>query len=681
MTAPAGRIGYRPEVDGLRALAVVPVLIFHLGIEVAGSRVLPGGFLGVDVFFVISGYLITGIILAELSAGRFSLPGFWERRARRILPALLLVVGVTIPAAYFMMTPDQMINYSQSLVAVVSFSSNLLFWKESGYFDTTTELKPLLHTWSLAVEEQFYLLFPLVLWLVWRVARDRLLFLLIGLAGISLAGAILFGKTAPDATFYFLPFRGWELLAGAIIAVWEHRGGHISLKPLSQAVCAFGLLAILASMAMVTPELRHPGLVTLPTVLGTAAILAGARNDGIVRPVLSLPLLVGVGLISYSLYLWHQPLIAFVRIYSLGPPGLVETLGVVLASLLLSYLGWRFVETPCRRRSSTATRPLIASLVLISAAIGAFGLLGHFERGLPGRLSPEERAAADSYWERETLTQDGRECHARPPEDACRIGEGSNDWVVVGDSHGPPITAALADRLDLAAARVWDFTQSGCPFLLGVTVKDDHGFCHQRNTRVMEELAGLAPSTVILVQRLPMHLSGVGFDNGEGGVEDLQGTLMVWDSETGESSGAAGFDEIAGAMERAVSRVLKAGHRLILIYPIPEAGWHVPQTTFKLKRFGPYADAEPLMREGLLTIDSETVATRLAPAHRLLDGLGTSDGLVRLRTMRLFCDRRFPGRCETEDETDTFYVDANHLSTHGANRIVTEILRLAVEDP
>ena len=204
---------YRREIDGLRAIAVLPVILFHAGFETFS-----GGFVGVDVFFVISGYLITTIIIAELEQGKFSIINFYERRARRILPALFLVMLVCIPLAWFWLLPRDMQDFSQSLVAVTVFASNILFWRESGYFDTAAELKPLLHTWSLAVEEQYYVIFPLFLMSFWRLGKRWIMILLVAVFVVSLALAQWASLAKPSAAFFLLPARGWELLVGAFAA-------------------------------------------------------------------------------------------------------------------------------------------------------------------------------------------------------------------------------------------------------------------------------------------------------------------------------------------------------------------------------------------------------------------------------------------------------------------------------
>ncbi|NJM31549.1 MAG: acyltransferase [Rhizobiales bacterium] len=309
--------GYRPEIDGLRALAVVPVMLFHGG--VTGFS---GGFTGVDVFFVISGYLITSILLEEQRSGRFSIAGFYERRARRILPALFLVAICTIPFAWMWMPDRQLEEFGQSLMATSLFVSNIHFWAESNYFGSAAEEKPLLHTWSLAIEEQFYLLFPLLLAFVWWFRKRWLLPVTIIIAAVSLALALLPLAIEQETRFFLIPARAWELLAGAALAMLLQDTAlkESRIKPVAGVLAGVGVLLLIASMASIDQSTAFPGPATILPVLGTALIIAFADGTNWTGRLLGSPALVGIGLISYSAYLWHQPLFAFARLRSLNEP-------------------------------------------------------------------------------------------------------------------------------------------------------------------------------------------------------------------------------------------------------------------------------------------------------------------------------------------------------------------------
>ena len=298
---------YRPEIDGLRAIAVIPVILYH-----ADKSLSSGGFVGVDVFFVISGYLITLLLLNDLASERFSILNFYERRARRILPALSAVMLACLPMAYFSLMPDAARDFSKSLVSVALFSSNFLFWYHSGYFDVASELKPLIHTWSLAVEEQYYLLFPLALLLMWRFARRWIFLLFALLAALSLAISQWGVWIHPSVAFYWLPMRGWELLIGAMVAFDEFKSQSWGKKEKFGSFGALiGLALIAIPMFLFTDKTPFPGVNALLPTAGAALVIYFATQKNLAGRILGSKPLVGIGLISYSAYLWHQPLFAF----------------------------------------------------------------------------------------------------------------------------------------------------------------------------------------------------------------------------------------------------------------------------------------------------------------------------------------------------------------------------------
>jgi peptidoglycan/LPS O-acetylase OafA/YrhL len=332
---------YRAEIDGLRALAVVPVILFHAGFELFS-----GGFVGVDVFFVISGYLITKILIEDIENDRFSFLSFYERRARRILPALFFVMFVSIPFAWIWMLPSQMTDFSQSLVAVSLFGSNVLFWRESGYFDSAAEEKPLLHTWSLAVEEQYYVLFPIFLFLAWGYGKNRVFWMIVVMASISLLLSEWGWRNSAIANFYLAPTRAWELFAGSIAAFVVLKRGVQKNEFLS----LLGLAAIVFSIFAYDESTPFPSLYALVPVLGVVMLICFAGKETVTARLLSTKVFVGIGLISYSAYLWHQPLFAFARIRLIEHPSPAWMVALSVTSIVLAYLSWRYVEQPFRNK-------------------------------------------------------------------------------------------------------------------------------------------------------------------------------------------------------------------------------------------------------------------------------------------------------------------------------------------
>lgn len=394
-------ITYRPEIDGLRALAVVPVILFH-----AGITGFSGGYIGVDIFFVISGFLITSIILAEQQAGRFSLLSFYERRARRILPALFVVLLCTLPFAWMWLLPESMASLGRGLLGVALFASNVVFWRDSGYFEQAAELNPVLHTWSLAVEEQFYLLFPLFLGLLRRhLPRWTVAMLLTSALG-SLAVAQWAVDRHPTAAFFLLPTRGWELLLGSLIAIRvTTRGLPATVPAMANAASLLGLGMIVAAIVAFDKATPFPGWFALLPTVGTSLVILFATSSTWVGRVLAHRWLVGVGLVSYSAYLWHQPLFALARHRSIGEVGEGSFMLLAVASLALAYLTWRFVERPFRDRQSVG-RGLVASLTvggpLLLAAAGSAAVASNgFERRFAFRQQDREAfqlASIENGW-------------------------------------------------------------------------------------------------------------------------------------------------------------------------------------------------------------------------------------------------------------------------------------------
>lgn len=381
---------YRKEIDGLRALAVIPVVFFH-----AGFGLFAGGYVGVDVFFVISGYLITGIVMHEVDRGAFSIADFYERRIRRILPALFLVVLVCVPTAFLLLLPAELKEFSQSLIAVAMFSSNVLFWAQSGYFEGAAELKPLLHTWSLSVEEQFYLFFPLLLVLTWRWGRKWVVALLSIVAMASLLLAEWGALNKPIAAFFLLPTRAWELLLGSLVAFYLARDSrhHFTLSQCNLLSSA-GLALVMYAIFGFDGQTTFPGLHALVPTLGAALMIIGAKPETWVGHVLCRPLMVTVGLISYSTYLWHQPLFAFARHLGVERSSILTLGGLAALSLVLGYFSWRYVETPIRRNRAISRRSIFLMAGAGSLTMLLLGLLGHVFNGFVDRLKPEDRYLA-----------------------------------------------------------------------------------------------------------------------------------------------------------------------------------------------------------------------------------------------------------------------------------------------
>ncbi|WP_165356446.1 acyltransferase family protein [Sphingosinicella sp. BN140058] len=445
---------YRADIDGLRTLAVLPVVFNHIGMRGFG-----GGYVGVDIFFVISGYLITGILVRDLALGRYSIADFYRRRVLRIFPALFLVLGVTTAIACMAMLPNELIRYAHSLMATTLFGSNILFFSESGYFDAESHVKPLLHTWSLAIEEQFYILWPLLLAAIGvaRPARLKAVILAVGL--VSLAAAVATMAWNPSAAFYLLPSRAWELALGGGLAL-------ITTAPkrrwVNELLGAAGLIGILLCVWKYSAQTPFPGLTALVPCIGAALLIYTGAQNTIVSQLMSLPPVVFIGRISYSLYLWHWPVIVFSKIWLFQAAGPMVMGLEVAASILLAILSWKYVETPFRVQGARWTTRAILSTALGAMAVTiALGGALIASGGLTQRFTPVQAAVARfADLDQEASYRRGS-CfisNYRDTFDAatCLKTSGTKPvLLLVGDSHAAhlwPGVAQLRDRYDVVQA-------------------------------------------------------------------------------------------------------------------------------------------------------------------------------------------------------------------------------------
>ncbi len=446
---------HRNDIDGLRAVAVLPVILFHAGFETFS-----GGYVGVDVFFVISGFLITTIILNEKEKGTYSIVNFYERRARRILPALFLVMFLSLIFAWFFLFPKDMKDFSQSLASVSLFSSNILFWSETGYWGAANELKPLLHTWSLAVEEQYYLLFPLLITAIWRFGKNYIFYSLIGIALISLSLAQLGSSQYPTATFFLLPTRGWELAIGALVSynfIYQRRENKSS-KILNNLLSLVGFMMIVYAIFVFDEKTPFPSLYTLLPTIGTALIILYSSSNTLIGKILSNKVLVGIGLISYSLYLWHQPLFAFYRYISIETSSL-DYIYLLCLSILLAYLSLRFIEKPFRRKNYISRKSIYIFSFLGSLFFLIIGITGHFTNGFEKRFS--NTTSIINIDKRLSPVQGlNKDCHSFPLSEKCQTNEKA-EILVWGDSFAQHLIPGLiASNPSIKLAQL---TKSDCP--------------------------------------------------------------------------------------------------------------------------------------------------------------------------------------------------------------------------
>lgn len=441
---------YRAEIDGLRAFAVIPVILFH-----AGFKIFSGGFSGVDIFFVISGYLITLILIEDLENSQLSIINFYERRVRRILPALFFVMLCCIPFAWIWMSPFQLKEFSQSLVVVSLFASNIFFWRENNYFATGSEEKPLLHTWSLAVEEQYYMLFPVFLFFVWRFGKNYAFLIIILFSVFSFSLSEWGWRNQPIANFYLTPTRAWELLTGSITAFIVSKRGVQS----NNILAIIGLLAIIFSIFFYSEKTPFPSFYSLVPVIGTALLILFAGEKTLTAKFLSNKIFVGIGLVSYSAYLWHQPLFAFARIVLIEPPPIWLMLSLSISSIALAFFSWKFIEKPFRGKSKKInSRIFIFSLSLCSLLLFIIiGLYGHFNNGFQNRFNRMLIGDTHHLEYFKYVDEKYPDCEPKNISDRALIWEGflrckqtkkgDASLILLGDSHAEHLFLGLAENL------------------------------------------------------------------------------------------------------------------------------------------------------------------------------------------------------------------------------------------
>lgn len=660
---------YRPDIDGLRAVAVVAVVLFH-----AGVPGFDGGYVGVDVFFVISGFLITSFLRDDLDSGRFSIVRFYERRARRILPALVAVIAVTAGVGYFMMMPAQYTDFARAAFATSLFGSNFWFWKVADdYFSPAAEFMPLLHTWSLSVEEQFYIAFPLLLALLSRWRNAAMVAVLALLTFMSFSLAVLMVEEQPAAAFYLAPMRAWELGTGALLA--------LVMRPrpvarwLRELVAGIGIAAILAAIVLYDGDTPFPGLAALMPCLGTAAIIhAGFHGPSMVTRSLSWRPFVFVGLISYSLYLWHWPMLAFLRL-QLGqielPAATMAT--AILGSVVLAIVSWRFIEIPFRRRPPVGPRNVtifrlsaVAILVLLLMAT-----LVRESNGLPSRLPQDIHLAHASAHDNNPLRP---KCYNNWPEDGlCHFPMDTSvdvepSFLLWGDSHADAImpgVSVAADRVGIVGIFAG---KSACPPLRNIRrVRGHSGHdCVLFNEAIIEYLENHENlTTVILMARWALAAEAVRAPGEHGNPAYLLPAVAAQDEKP---SVEKNFQLFRQGITDTVNTIRSLDREVILIGNIPEIGWNVPIHSMRAARWGdPLPLAPPL----------DEVMQRQGRADSVLSELAEQPGVhfepIAPRLCNPVCLTHLDGR--------SIYFDDNHLSRFGSIQVITPLLMNSLQGP
>ncbi|VVN26841.1 hypothetical protein PS662_04668 [Pseudomonas fluorescens] len=633
--------GNRRDIDGLRALAVIPVVLFHFGFSTFS-----GGFVGVDVFFVISGFLITSILFREISAQRFSFVDFWARRARRIIPALSVVLLATLALGWLLLTAKDFSELGRTVRYQSLFISNILFMREDGYFQPASDLKPLLHTWSLAVEEQYYIFFPLLMVLLMRHVRHWR-WMLFAVLLVSFGLNIAYIDRKPDMTFFSLPTRAWELLCGAMLAVLP--APKHAVKPwLYQVAGLAGLAAVLAAVFTFDKSTVFPGWAAALPVLGaTALIWSGAQGSTWVGQLLGARALVWIGLLSYSLYLWHWPVYVYANAISIDGIQPWEAAGWILLALGLAWLSWRFVELPFRdKRLLAGRKPVLVGGLLAMAALAVTGSVVRSQEGFPQRLTGKALEYAQAREWRAGQMKCMLVTKDKKLDKACLLGgneEVPATRLVWGDSHAAALMPAVENSAKRQGRPVWLYSMSACPPILS---DDPRQRCKDFNEQTMEQVRRLQIKDVVLASNWSLYVYGR---------EDGDKTVLL----NSHDNTAQAEARMAAALKARVAAIREAGAQVWLFKEVP------------LQRKGAVSRLTSLARVGRSTEGlGRPLAEHLARQHflaSLFDSMSAADpGVHVIDPTPLMCADKV---CNIEINGHSQYRDEDHLSDNGSARL------------
>tara|TARA_B100000131_G_scaffold120951_1_gene117967 strand:+ start:3861 stop:5849 length:1989 start_codon:yes stop_codon:yes gene_type:complete len=645
---------YRSEIDGLRAFAVIPVLLFHAGFEFFN-----GGFIGVDIFFVISGYLITSIILKDMSNQSFSLVNFYERRARRILPALFFVLFCSIPFALIWMMPNQLIDFSNSLLSVVTFVSNIFFYFESGYFEASAELKPLLHTWSLSIEEQFYIFFPIFVILLWskRLGLITIILFIVVILSLMLSqigGNLKFTSpfieknfqftSIPNFAFFLLPTRIWELGIGSLAALTLFKNNQDTIiTPKNNFLSLFGLLIICSSIVLFDQRTPHPGLLTLFPILGTLLIIFFCESKTITAKILSKPIFVMIGLTSYSIYLWHVPILAYLRLRIDDELTFLYKLIAIALSILIGWISWKYIETPFRVNGQMSRKKIF---IFSFSGILFFSAVAITLKSMdPVYISKKNEKILKyiSFIEDNNPKLD--ECRNKSVSNSCSYGvkeKDSNDFYLWGDSHIDQLVPVFENIALNNNLKFKEYSFVGCPPLLDVQRKDILLKCKNNDEALNSIIFDEKAKFVVLHSYWQYY-----FD--ENNIQNIQNSQKI---------------DYFIKLNLVINRIIDSGKSIILIGPIPRMEKDPPLMLARMYKFENIENPSISVSENK---HYESVKESINIIHNLLK---INPNIHYLDPANLLCENN---KCYSNEGEEVFYRDDNHLSVTGSQKLLPEL--------
>lgn len=655
---------YRKEIDGLRAIAVFAVILYH-----AEYSFFSGGYIGVDIFFVISGYLITSIILKDVSNNSFKLTNFYERRIRRIIPALFFVVFVVTVFSLLWLLPDQLRSFAKSLASIPLFSSNFIFFLEGGYFDDLANTKPLFHTWSLGIEEQFYLLYPFFLLALWK--RNTNMFAFVFILIVSLFISHWWSAVYPRAAYLLLPSRIWEFFVGGMISIYGNRTIVIKTRNIpgvSQLMSFIGLLLIVYAIYNFSEYTIFPGLSALIPVAGTALLIMFATENTFVAKIISNRIFVGMGLISYSLYLWHQPVFVFFRIRYGENPNELEKIFLISLTIILSYATWKYIEKPFRYGAFFSKKIIVLSTALVSLLFLIIGFYVYATNGI-GKLYTSNYLV--DFYQAKTVLDTRCQANDRKSAEeirsgkACKFGNESfsPEFAIIGDSHAGTLFRYLNEIYSESGSFV-GISNGNCPPLLnefryGASVKD----CVEVNKSSLEFF-----SQHDSIKKIVLYAEWSNYTEGYR-IDSKYGKVKRYLAESKHNK-ANNIDDNAiifkNSLLKTISFLKKSGKEVIIIKSTPE---------FKEKVMDVIArDIIHKRDDTLHTYPSISLQEYDKRNHKVDVIFSQISGVDFLESKNLLCSKN---SCSSiNQKQNVLYSDTNHLTYNGSKLIVDSLIHL-----
>ena len=669
------KIQYRPEIDGLRAIAVLSVIVYHAQFVFSDQLFLNGGYVGVDIFFVISGYLITSLILKEINTNsNFSFRYFYERRARRLLPILFVIILASFPLAWKYLTPINFVQFSESVLFSLGFNSNHYFhFSGLEYGNENSLLKPFLHTWSLSVEEQFYIIFPISVVLILRLFKINLLKVFFTVFIISLILAELGSKNFSSQNFYFLHSRMWELTTGSILAYIEINTGKRSENQLLNKSLPFvGLMLILFSVIFFYDGMPHPSIRTLIPVIGVSLIIWFANTNDLITKILSSKAFVGVGLISYSLYMWHFPIFAFKRERSLLSLDNQDKLELILICIILSIVSYFLVEKNFRNKKIISTKffwYITSTFILIIILLSTVVIN---KKGFINRITDKQLLELFDIAPRLKLKDEKGVCFDRN-DNFCSFGNSNNKKVyLVGDSTIGAFSHLLKDELIERQYNFVTLVQSGCYYLPGFNrIKRSNGEINKDcsndfHTKIRGLLNKDEDNIVILGGNLNLYLNNTF-------VTKVNESKNWWYKFRSIDPNK----DINSTIIESINELLNNNVNVILLYPIPELDFDLQKKLFlKIESFKSKKQEtffHNYLTENPITFDIDKYDERSMRSFKILDQINHPN-LYKIYPKNLLCPNTQIKKCKIYENKKFLYYDGLHLGEAGAKIISSAVI-------